>query len=386
MASKIRVTNTNYKTLGSGNYYIGDGLLYQVRGDSRLWVYRYQVKGVRKHVTIGSAKHITLARAKFIASNYRAKRAVEPDAPLVEPQRPEVKAIPTFEEYFPTALETLAGVKRWSNEKHAKQWDSTIRTYAYPVLRKKPLNTITRDDVLAILKPIWNKKTETASRLRGRLQEVFGLAKASDYMTDNPAVWRGNLSLFLPSPANVREVKHFAALTVEELRQCVTRFNSTDRIGMLCTVFGALTCTRAQEFCKMQWKEVDLEDRVWTIPSDHTKMKKEHRVPLSTQAVRILERLPRKSEYVFATRGSHVNPQTPRVLLRKESGLPTTMHGCRSTFRDWCAEHLIHDAVAEACLSHVVGNNKVVRAYLRSDLLDNRRPVMQQWADTILPL
>lgn len=377
MANASKVSSKNYLLLDSGNHYVGGGLILQVRGGSRLWLYRYQTKGKRHVVSIGDATQITLARAKVIAGEFTARRARGESLT-------STPTVPTFAEFFPEALATIQGVKRWANAKHAAQWKNTIVTYAYPVLGDKSLADITREDILAVLSPIWTTKTETATRVRGRLQEVLGLAVAKGYMTANPATWQQNLSLFLPAPSSVREVKHHEALSVPELSHAMGKFNTSNAISSLAIVFGALTCTRVQEFVGATWEEIDMETATWTIPAERMKMRSAHRVPLSRQALSVLSRLTHRDGLLFPKDGKPLAIDTPRARLRAVTRTTATMHGCRSTFRDWCAENLIHDALAERALAHVVGG-KVVQAYLRSDLLEQRRPVMQQWADVLLP-
>lgn len=379
----VKITSRNYQTAPDGKYSLGGGLLLHVRAGSRLWLYRYQKDKKRKQLSIGSAFSMTLSEAKAKANDLTAKRNRGEDIDEMQPDK-----CPTFAEFYADAVETIAGVKRWKNAKHASQWVNTLKTYAVPVIGRIKLSDITTDDVLRILTPIWSTKIETASRVRGRLEQVFRLAVLQGYMQNNPATWKDRISLFLPPPAKVRRVSHHMAMTLEETKTFCNHLSTSQYMGSKCFLFGILTAARVNEFIKARWEEIDIENAVWTIPGERMKSGIEHRVPLSKQAIDLLESLPHDASLVFYSKNQMpFSIDMPRMKLRKffPKERPVTCHGCRSTFRDWCAENLIHPDLAEKSLAHVIGT-KVTQAYYRTDLLDKRRPVMQEWADTVLPM
>ena len=375
-------------TLPPGRYSLGGGLMLLVRSESsRQWVVRYRFAGTRKDLSIGGASRISITSAKARAAKILSMAADGIDPSSSKLSEEDARESITFKEFYSGAIATIQNVKRWKNEKHASQWVSTIETYAVPVLGALRVKDITRGDILEVLKPIWDSKSETASRLRGRLEAVFSYAIATGKrVAANPATWRGNLDLFLPPPSRVQKVEHHEALSLDETRALLEEWNPPKSISASAIVFGILTASRVGEFVKARWDEIDFDARVWSVPPERRKDQKPypHRVPLSDQAVYILSQIERKGEYVFArSAGSHISLETPRVVLQKKVG-HGTMHGFRSTFRDWAAENGIDQVLAEKSLMHATGN-EVEQAYQRSDLLEQRRTVMKAWADTIMP-
>lgn len=380
------VTARNFLTLPPGTYSVAPNTFFKVRPDTRFFYFRYSLNGKRHDISLGTAPATAPAQARARADELRALIAAGGDPLARKTQKKQADAIPTFDEFLPSALERLYELRRWKNEKHRAQWASTLRTYASPVLGPIRMDQITTDDVLDALMPIWSTKSETAGRVRGRLEAVFDLARAEGLRKDNPAFWKGNLNASLPPLAKVQTVEHQAALPLPELAELAPRlFERGDVLGLV-TLFGILTATRAGEFLGATWAEIDLEKAVWVIPAERMKMKLEHRVPLSRQALAVLRAASTGPDgLVFpAPRGGRFIIDGPRQLIQRMTKTKATMHGMRSTFRDWCEENFIHKALAERALAHVP-QSKVVRAYQRSDLLEQRRPVMQQWADMILP-
>ena len=371
--------------LPDGLHLVEPNLYIRVRGKYRNFIARLRVDGERKDFALGSANSIPISVAQAKLKDLKAK--VWAGKPV---KRKKTAAVPTFGEYAPEAVRRIAAVKRWKNAKHAAQWASTIETYAVPVLGEKLMTEITREDVLAVLEPMWEEKTETASRLRGRLEAVFDLATSDGILKGrNPAVWRGNLALFLPLPSRVKDLKHQEALTLEEAKHAAEAFSVSPFSGQQAVLFGILTCARVGEFLPAMWDEIDLEAAVWACPPERRKDGKPypHRVPLCRQLVDALSRVPKRQRkgLVFPSRwtGGMMSIDTPRTLLRKFFKRAVTMHGCRSTFRDWAAESGVDWVLAEKSLMHQTGS-AVVQAYQRSDLLEQRRPVLQQWADVLL--
>lgn len=387
---KVEVTSRNYLDLPKGRYSLGGGLiLFVSAAGQRSWIVRYSLGGKRFDFSIGSAKYLTVsaARTKAAAVIADAKAGIDPrEKRRAKKDTSSSDYVLTFREFAEQAIGEIREIRRWKNAKHSEQWTSTIKTYAYPVLGELPLHDIERCDVLEVLRPIWTEKPETANRVRGRLENIFDHAIAKGLIEHNPATWKGGLASFLPPISKVRAVKHHEAMPLEDLKRFAPETAAKTSIVSQAVLFGILTATRAQEFLGARWKEIDVDRAVWTIPAERMKCGIEHRVPLSRQALELLVRLDRKAELVFpAPRGGkQMVIDSPRAFIRKSTGKPFTMHGFRSTFRDWCEENFVHEALAERALAHVKGD-KVIQAYQRSDLLEQRRPVMQLWSDAILP-
>ena len=272
--------------------------------------------------------------------------------------------------------------------KHAEQWIYTIGMYAMPELGGLDVNEITYDDVLQILRPMWKSKTVTASRVRGRLEAIFDYAVRKKYRTkENPARWKGLLEFDLPRQSKVTIVKHHAAPALEDLQRAAVTLYKSDAGSHLATLFGILTATRCGEFCPAKWDEINFKTRTWYIPPERRKDGKTypHRVPLSTWAIKVLKKIPRSHrEAIFQGQyREHLSKEMPRVILINAIRKPVTMHGCRSTFSDWCYEHGKNPILTEKSLMHATGN-EVYQAYQRSDLLEERRPLMEEYANVIM--
>lgn len=383
-----KVTAKNCMSLPSGRHGIEKGLHLRVMpsGD-RYWVLRFTLNGKRCDWNLGCPPAITLAMAKQLADNARVLIAQGID-PRVTPEAAPEK--PTFAVFSREAIDNFRLVRKWKNAKHVEQWFSTVETYANPFFGSKAIDKVTRDDVLAALKPIWETKTETAVRLRGRIEAIFEFARAKGYIDGmNPGAWKGNLDAFLPHETKFHFEKHHRALSFDKMQDVFPILFQREGVGFRAISFGILTATRAQEFLGVTWGEIDLKARTWTIPAERMKAGIEHRVPLSDQAMQILESVrpdnPAPEDLVFLSPRTlrRMAIDSPRKMLRDVTGEDYTMHGCRSTFRDWCEENLVHSSLSERALAHTP-DSKVVRAYQRSDLLEQRRPLMQQWADAIL--
>lgn len=395
-AKTKRIQQRDVPTLPDGKYSIGEGLILRIQGGRRRFIFRYQLAGKRREIGLGSASDITIARAKQIALRLRQEIAEGRD-PLETLRKQETeKAARTFDEVFPEAVAATASVRQWKNAKHAAQWTSTLRTYASPVLGQMPIDQITRDDVLRVLQPIWTEKPETASRLRGRLERVFSYAIwCGEYTHSNPAAYKDCLDMVLPSVSAITEVKHQTAMTVEEAAEVAEKFWAKGAISHLAVLFGLLTALRAQEFVLARWEEIDLAEKTFSVPRERQKVDQggPFRVPLSEQALAVLEKVavadPGRTGFIFksptSTKTGAISLETPRVILCKNLPRPVTMHGCRSTFRDWAEETGENHRAAEKCLMHATGS-AVEQAYQRSDLFDRRREILQRWADTILPM
>lgn len=382
-----KVTVKNVFKLPDGKHSVGPNLNLVVRGNSRTYVFRYSVDGKRKEKSLGSAEKISISQAREQAEKFRVGLS-EGHAPktnkevLVEDARKE--EAPTFEAYALKTIDKIASVRMWKNAKHKAQWFSTVKAYALPVLGKKKLADIKKQDILEILKPIWLTKNETASRVRGRLENIFSYAVSDGLMEFNPALWRGNLDRELPPPDKVQKVKHHESISLAQLQEKIKCFLPANNRTRQVILFTILTASRVGESVPARWDEIDFKNKVWSVPSERRKDGKPypHRVPLSTQAVELLKSLDRTGEYIFSIKDTLGSRYSLAVLLKRMTGTQATMHGFRSTFRDWAAENGVPDIVAEKCLMHSTGS-AVVQAYQRSDLLEQRRDVMQRWADAV---
>lgn len=256
-------------------------------------------------------------------------------------------------------------------------------TYANPIIGNVLVRDVALSHILAILEPIWITKTETASRLRGRLENILDWAKGREYRTgDNPALWRGHLEYQLAKPSKVAKVEHHPALHYADIGDFMTKLRKHEGIGATALEFAILTAMRSGEVRGACWQEIDFKEAVWTIPAERMKMKKEHRVPLSAAAITLLKKLPHmESGLVFpgSKKGSAISDMTMSSVL-KRMGLDAVPHGFRSTFRDWAAEHTNYPRdVAEMALAHAIGD-KVEAAYRRGDLFEKRRRMMADWS------
>ena len=382
----MQVTAKNIFKLPDGKHPVAPNLNLVVRGTSRSFVFRYMLGGKRKEKSLGSANTITISQAKEMAEKFRVG-LTEGTAPMTpkEVLDKEVRADLTFEDYAKKAIEKIANVRLWKNAKHKAQWFATVRAYAIPVLGKKKLSEIKRADVLAVLLPIWSTKTETASRVRGRLENIFSYAVSDGLMDFNPALWRGNLDRDLPPASKIQQVQHQESMPLEELQEKIGCFYPATTRTKQAILFTILTASRVGESVPARWDEIDWENRIWSVPPERRKDQKPypHRVPLSDQAIELLKSIEKKGDHIFGVSEESLGSRyTLTKLLKRLTGTTATMHGFRSTFRDWAAENGVPDIVAEKCLMHTTGN-AVVQAYQRSDLLEQRREVMQQWADAV---
>lgn len=383
-----KVTAKNIFTLPEGRHSVAPNLNLRVRDGKRTYVLRYCIGGKRKDKHLGSANELSLTEAKRLADKLRSELA-EGKLPRTARDKLAEKLkeadAPTFEKYALEAIEKIASVRVWKNAKHKAQWFATVRAYAFPVLGKKKLSEIKKTDVLEVLRPIWSTKTETASRVRGRLENIFSYAVTDGLMEFNPAIWRGNLDRDLPPPSKIQIVEHHEAMPLEVLQEKISCFYpASDRTRQV-ILFTILTASRVGESVPARWDEIDWENRIWSVPPERRKDQKPypHRVPLSDQAMELLNSIERKGEEIFCLKADDLGSRYSLAhLLQRITKTTATMHGFRSTFRDWAAENGVPDTIAEKCLMHVTGN-AVVQAYQRSDLLEQRREVMQAWADAV---
>jgi integrase len=377
MASKL--TARKVETAKPGKYSDGGNLYLIVSETSaRKWVLRFTWRGRAKEMGLGSAASVPLADAREKAASARRKVAQGLN-PIDERKRDG--GIPTFGEMADDVRQTLSAGFR--NEKHKAQWKSTLETYAAP-LRAKPVDTIATDDVLAVLKPIWTTKAETASRVRGRIEKVLDAAKAKGFREgENPARWRGHLDHLLPRPLKLAR-GHHAALPYEDVAPFMAKLRKREATSALALELCVLTAARSGEILGMRWSEIDFGKKIWTVPGARMKAGREHRVPLSPRAVVILRKLEKlkTGEFVFPgqTRNKPLSNMAMEMVLRRMKIEDATVHGFRSSFRDWAGNvSNFPREVVETALAHVIGD-KAEQAYRRSDALEKRRKLMEAWA------
>jgi integrase len=378
-----KLTALGVKKAGPGRHGDGSGLYLVVSNSgSRKWVFRIQVNGKRRDFGLGSASKVLLSEARDAAEDMR--RAVQRgEDPVTEKRRARV-AMPTVREA--AIMVHQEHRPSWKNPKHAQQWLSTLEAYAFPRLGDLPVNQIDGPMVRDVLAEIWLSIPETARRVRQRIGTVLDFAHAKGWREAEAPL--RSISRGLPKQPKIKG--HFAAMPWQEVPNFITNLgdalNATEPV-LLAIEFLILTAARSGEVRGAVWSEFDLDNKIWLIPAERMKGGRAHRVPLSVRAIEILglmgnfRRTTGTEAYVFEgqKQGRPLSDMTLTMPIRR-AGLPITVHGFRSAFRDWCAEATATPReVAEACLAHVV-RNAVEAAYARTDHLDKRRIVMDDWA------
>jgi integrase len=366
-------------------------------GPRRSWIFRYEFKGRQRDMGLGSLDTFDLneARAKARKARQHLSEGLDPIAARDASNAAKAAALaaaapkPSFDTI---AADYLKGHSmKWSRG-HAMQWETTLRTVASPAIGSKPIDTITRADVIAMLKPVWYKTPTHASRLRQRVEAILDYAKAHDFRSgDNPAAWRGNLQTVFSKKSEVRKIKHHPALPYAEIGAFMQRLRERESFARLAFEFCILTATRQAETLGAEWREIDLDKKTWTIRADRMKSKREHRVPLSPPAIKILHKARTLAQKLGFAKATHIFLNEisgyrlgPRALAEKlRVGLrrrDITAHGFRSSFADWAGETTSYPKhVIEQALAHTTGN-AVELAYRRGDLFEKRRLLMADWA------
>lgn len=388
MARVIRkLTAREVETIAKpGRHSDGGGLYLSISGEGRRrWIFLYARGGRQREAGLGAAGKggVTLKAAREKAEEGRAILADGRD-PIEEWKAAKAAAVPvpTFGEIVDEFL--AAHSEGWRNAKHRAQWAMTLTTYCEPI-RNMPVDAIDTEAVLTVLKPLWTRAPETASRLRGRIEAVLDAAKARGFIgrnEANPALWRGHLDKLLPKRAKLTR-GHHAAMPYSDVPALVKGLRERQATAARALEFAILTATRSGEALGARWEEIDLDGKVWTIPAGRTKATREHRVPLSDRATAILTDMAegRAGEYVFPgqRKDRPLSNMAFEMLLRR-IGSPYTAHGFRSSFRDWAGnETPFPRELAEHALAHVIGD-KAEQAYRRSDALARRRELMDAWA------
>lgn len=385
------LTAQQVKNAGPGKYEDGDGLRLVVSATgAKKWVLRFQVARKRHEMGLGAYPAVSLAKARSNAEEARERLRDGQDPittrKVVEETPPE---IPTFTQVAARYIRIHR--HGWSNSKHARQWCATLKTYARPILGKKAVNDISTEEVLSVLTPIWVKKTETAKRVQGRIENILDFAAARKWRDPiNPARWRGHLDKLLPKPTKVQRVEHHPAMPYDEVPAFMQELKGKTGASALALQLLILTACRTNEVIGAMWTEFDLKEGIWTIPASRMKGKREHRVPLCPAALAILQAIPRMTDNPFVFFGQRQGrPLSNMAMLQLMRGMGYGVegdrgdyvpHGFRSSFRDWAGEvsHFPRD-VCEMALAHVI-ENKAEAAYRRGDLFDKRRNMMEEWA------
>lgn len=345
----------------------------------RYWIFRYTLGSKRKGISLGAYPNIGLkqARIKAIEAREKVNRGICPMGEKKASKTPKNQSeSPLFSEFALTYIQTMR--PKWRNHKHAEQWINTVKTYAIPHIGSKRLNEIDTPDIQSILMPIWLTKPETASRLRGRLEKIFSAAITHKHRSSsNPAIWKSHLENLLPS--HQRTEKHHEALPYEEIPNFMTEIREMEGVSVLALEFTILNASRTGEVLLSKRSEIEAD--IWTIPGSRMKSGRTHQVPLSQRSLEILKiakNLDPESEYLFSINKKPLSNMAMLMKVKRmRSGI--TVHGFRSTFRDWVAEETDHSPeVAEMALAHTIGN-KVEAAYRRGKLLERRRRLMNDW-------
>jgi integrase len=372
-----------------GMHFVGEvpGLALQVLPTGgRTWILRVVVGGKRRDMGLGGYPAVTLAQAREAARAARAKVKAGID-PIEEARASQsaLRASYASAVSFEVCAERYISAQSptWKNAKSEQQWRNTLAAYAFPVMGSLLVRDVAMSHVLDVLEPIWRTKTETASRLRGRIESVLDWATVSGFRSGlNPARWKGHLDKVLPAAGKIAKTEHFAALPVSDMGEFMIALRNASGVGARALEFAILTAARSGEARGAVWEEFDLQASVWTIPAERMKMKKAHRVPLSQEAKALIESQPKRAEspYVFAApRGGMLSDMTLTAVLRR-IGAPAVPHGFRSTFKDWASEYTNYPRdVSEMALAHSIGD-KVEAAYRRGELFLKRTRLMADWA------
>jgi len=363
----------------AGRYGDGGGLYLHVgKTGTQSWVFMWKRNKIKREMGLGSALDVTLKKARVKAENCRQMTAEGLD-PIAERQKTDE---PTFLDCALRYIE--AHEKKWKNEKHIYQWRHTLTVYAKPLHHLK-VSQITTPHVLAVLKPIWMDKHETATRLRSRIEAVLDYATAMHWRTGmNPAIWRGNLKSLLPTISKAKRVVHHKAMDMDALPAFMSELRDREAIAARMMEFAILTATRSIEARETRWSELDLEKGLWTIPKTRMKAGREHIIPLSDRAVQIIKDLEptQQCEFVFPHLPSRkpLSVNAPRALL-KRMGRDETFHGFRATFKSWATDKTsVQREVIEMALAHKIGN-EVEASYLRTSAIEKRRDLMERWSE-----
>jgi integrase len=377
---------TVQKLKAPGMYADGAGLYLQVHGaQSKSWILRYSLRGQAREMGLGSLRKISLADARRKVAEYHKLLDDHIDPIEHRKQTRATAAVAnaatvTFKEAAKRFISMRS--KGLSNVKHAAQWTSTIATYAEPILGKLPVRDIDTGHIYQVLEPIWTTKPETAGRVRGRIERILGWCKANGYRGgENPARWRDNLDQMLPKLSEVKKVRHHPALPYAELPEFIAKLQQEEGIAARALEFAILTAARTEEVILARPSEINKKAKLWTAPPEHMKLKREHLVPLCWRAMQLISGA--SESYVFPNPSHKDKPLSNMAMLALLDRMGyghVTVHGFRSTFKDWTRDRTsFENYVSEAALAHASGD-KIEAAYARSTVIEKRRKLMEAWA------
>lgn len=384
MAITVKEVAKIIKAKVPGSTACGAGLYLKITPEGNAsWQFRFQIDGKRRMMGLGACADVTLADAIAKAADNRklVRQGIDPLAAKQAAKASERAGTVTFKSLADDYIKDHRS--GWRNEKHAQQWVNTLAQYAHPKIGDLALDAIGAEHVLAIIKPIWQKIPETANRVRNRIELVLDAAAARGLRTgQNPAAWRGHLDKLLPKRAKASKAHH-AAMPYADVPRLVQRLHDErDSLSALALELTILTACRTSEVLLADWREFDVNSRMWAIPAARMKAGEVHRVPLTAEMLAILDKLPTRSGWLFpgARKGRPLSNMSMTMCLRKIGHADITVHGFRSSFRDWCAEETHYpNIVAEQALAHTI-SSEVEAAYRRGDLLEKRRSMMQDWS------
>lgn len=382
-----------------GDHHVGGvpGLLLRIKGGSRVWVLRAMVGDARMNIGLGPFPEVPLAKAREAAKDRREKIRCGDVAELTrrQVQRKVVLAAAAAMNFKTAAAEYIEAMRpSWKNEKHGDQWTNTLETYAYPVIGDLSIPDIGTDHILQIIKPMWSGKTETASRVRGRIESVIDYYAAHNRVTiSNPARWKGHLEKLLPKKTKVARVKHHTAIHWKDAPVAFKIISGRRGVAAKALMGVIFTACRVSELIGMRKGEIFWDEALWIAPAERVKggtdHERDHYIPLSAQMIELLrsmgadEGAPDELVFTSSQRNRAGEELTDAALLQvmKKNGIESTTHGWRSTFKDWAGEcGAWPNELSEMALAHTI-ENKAEAAYRRGDMLERRRPMMQQWAD-----
>jgi integrase len=380
-----------------GLYGDGGGLTLQITpAGVKSWLFRYMMSGKAYGMGLGPTHTVSLAEARQKALAAR-KLILDGINPLTAKKQERIATVLANARMmtFDQCAEAYVSAHKagWKNAKHADQWTNTLNTYASPIFGHLPVAEIDTGLVVKCLTPIWESKTETASRLRGRIESILGWATTSGYRTgENPARWKGHLDNLLATISKASRTKHHASLPWQRMNEFILALRKRDGLSARAVELAILTACRSGEVRGARWSEFDIDKKVWTIPAERMKAKREHEVPLSASALALLKNLPETGDLVFSgTKGQQLSDMSLTAVIRRMNGdaKPTwidpngdgiTVHGFRSTFRMWAAETTNYPReVAEHALAHQLPD-AVERAYQRGSQFSKRAALMAEWA------
>lgn len=370
-----------------GYYSDGNGLYLQVsRSQTKSWLFIYKIAGKKYEMGLGSISLKSLNEARLEAAQLKKQIAVG-FHPLAEKRKKKQAEllIEVSSMTFQQCAQAYIHVNQhgWKNPKHIQQWQNTLNQYVYPIIGNLPVSAVDTALVIKCLEPIWIIKNETASRIRGRIEQILSWATVSGYrMGDNPSRWRGHLDKLLPKPSKIQNTQHHSALPYIEISSFMAELKRQDGIAAKCLELTILTAARTNEAIGATWDEIDWGAKLWTVPKDRMKADKEHRVPLSDACLALLKTMSamRLNDYLFPGQRAGLSNMAMLKTLERMGRKDLTTHGFRSTFRDWAAETTDYSGeVVEMCLAHTI-KNQAEAAYRRGDLLEKRSNLMRDWA------